>query len=482
MRSRSGIVAALVAFGCGAQTSPESSDAGDGVCTPALADSLTADGLREHLAALSELAAEHGGNRAAGTAGYDASLDYVEGRLEAAGYAVSRRAFEYPEYVFYGPSALEQRAPEPVVYAEGVDFFAARFSGAGDVTAPARAVDIALDDPTASTSGCEPEDFDALLPGEIAVVQRGRCYFRDKAENAQAAGAVAVVIFNADAEDPDAFPSSLGSSADVDIPVVITSLPIGQAFVAAEALTLRVAVDGATETRTSHNLVAERDVGDPDDVIMLGAHLDSVPEGAGINDNGSGSALVLALAEGLAACASTRRLRFAWWGAEELGLWGSTRYVGSLDDDARARLTAYLNFDMVASPNHVRYVYDGSPDGGAPPGSEVIEARLREAFMAIDDAPVASTGLGGRSDYWAFQEAGVPVGGLFTGAEALKTEAQAADYGGEVGAPLDPCYHSACDDLDNVDVDALLLMARVAADAVTQLAGDDAPLVLAPEG
>ncbi|MDP9796456.1 aminopeptidase S [Catenuloplanes nepalensis] len=212
---------------------------------------------------------------------------------------------------------------------------------------------------------------------------------------------------------------------------------------------------------TGYNLIADWPGGDVNDVLMTGAHLDSVTAGPGINDNGTGSAAILETALAVAAQDLTpgRHLRFAWWGAEEQGLRGSTHYVNSLTAAARAQITGYLNFDMVGSPNPGYFVYDGDNSDGTgsgpgPAGSAVIESVIEGYFAGIG-VPTRGTDFDGRSDYGPFIARGIPAGGTFTGAEGTKTSAQAALWGGTAGARFDPCYHAACDTTSNVDDTAL---------------------------
>jgi Zn-dependent M28 family amino/carboxypeptidase len=194
-------------------------------------------------------------------------------------------------------------------------------------------------------------------------------------------------------------------------------------------------------------------------VVVVGAHLDSVPRGPGINDNGSGSGALLEIAEVYAAQGRETRnkLRFMWFGAEEFGLLGSRHYVSTLSQEQRDDIELMLNFDMVGSPNYVRFVYDGDnsmcetippatgcPGAIGPPGSAFIESVFVDYFNSQGQAN-EPTLFSGRSDYGPFIEAGIPAGGLFTGAEGIKTTAQAATYGGTAGAQYDPCYHLACD-------------------------------------
>jgi Zn-dependent M28 family amino/carboxypeptidase len=194
---------------------------------------------------------------------------------------------------------------------------------------------------------------------------------------------------------------------------------------------------------------------------MAGAHLDSVQDGAGINDNGSGSAAVLEVALKLAEenVTTANTVRFAWWGAEESGLLGSEHYVANLTDEEIEDIALYLNFDMIASPNYMFGVYDGDNSGGTappgfiPPGSAEIED-VFEAFYTSRGQPFQDTEFSGRSDYGPFIAVGIPAGGLFTGAEGVKTAAEAVTYGGVAGAAYDPCYHQFCDNLrgDGQDV------------------------------
>ncbi|WP_405391744.1 M28 family metallopeptidase [Streptomyces sp. NBC_01102] len=199
---------------------------------------------------------------------------------------------------------------------------------------------------------------------------------------------------------------------------------------------------------TGYNLVADWPGGDPNQVLMAGSHLDSVTSGAGINDNGSGSAAVLetALAVSRAQLTPDKHLRFAWWGAEELGLVGSKYYVNNLASTERAKLAGYLNFDMIGSPNAGYFVYDDDP---------VIEQTFKDYFAGLSVPTEIETEGDGRSDHAPFKSAGVPVGGLFTGASNTKSSAQAQKWGGTAGQSFDRCYHSSCDTTANIDDTAL---------------------------
>jgi aminopeptidase S len=214
--------------------------------------------------------------------------------------------------------------------------------------------------------------------------------------------------------------------------------------------------------RTGYNLIADWPGGDTNQVVMAGSHLDSVTAGPGINDNGSGSAAILetALAVSRAQYQPTKHLRFAWWGAEELGMVGSKYYVNSLSSANRAKISDYLNFDMIGSPNPGYFVYDDDP---------TIEKTFKDYFAGVGIATEPETEGDGRSDHSPFKNAGIPVGGLFSGADYIKTAAQAAKWGGTSGQAFDRCYHASCDTASNIDDTALNRNADALAYAVWTL-------------
>jgi Zn-dependent M28 family amino/carboxypeptidase len=481
-RALAAVGAGLVAV-AGSLTVPTPAAAAPPGCPAATVDAVlecvTLDGVRGHLQALQDIAGAHAGNRASGTPGYDASADYVAEQAAAAGLVVRRQQFDFPFFELHG-SRVEQVAPSPARYAEGTDYVPLAFSGGGEVTAPVRAVDIVVP-PSAqangNTSGCEAADFAAFRPGEVALLQRGTCPFGQKVANARAAGAAAAVVFNEGQPGrEEVLTGTLGEP--VGIPVIGTGFATGSRL---DGATVRIAVDSTSELRPTENVLAEipgnRAAAD---VVMVGAHLDSVPDGPGINDNGSGSAAILEVARQLAAAQPDRTVRFAWWAAEELGLLGSTHYVSTLPPAELGKISAYLNFDMVGSPNFARFVYDGDDSdavgaGPGPGGSGAIED-VFEAFY--DDRGLAHEGtdFSGRSDYGPFIEAGVPAGGLFTGADGVKTDAQAARYGGTAGAAYDPCYHAGCDTIGNVEGTVLDENSDAIAFATLSLAASSGPV------
>lgn len=449
------------AAGCGAL------DAAGGA---QLLDCVTLDDIKGHLDALQGIADDNGGTRASGTAGYDASADYVAEKATAAGLTVTKQDFEFP-FFEQNSAAFAQTAPAAAEYVDGTDFAVMALSGSGDVSGTVVGVDLLLPPTGGSTSGCEAADFAAFPAGSIALLQRGTCDFGVKAANAETAGAAGAVIMN-EGNAPDRQELLLGNlGTPVGIPVVGVPFALGESL---QGATVSLQVDAISEIRTTSNVFAELPGTSADQVLVVGSHLDSVPEGPGINDNGSGTASILAVAEQLGGTTPPVTVRFAWWGAEELGLVGSTEYVASLDPAELAKIYAYLNFDMVGSPNYVNFLYDGDDSDGAgagpgPAGSAQIED-VFEKFFADRGQAVEGTDFDGRSDYGPFIEAGIPAGGTFTGAEGVKTEAQAATYGGTAGEPYDPCYHQACDTTGNINDEALDLHADAVAASTFALA------------
>ncbi|MGW4927608.1 M28 family peptidase [Agromyces sp. NPDC004153] len=420
-----------------------------------LLECVDADGAREHLEALQAIADVNGDTRAAGTAGYEASVDYVVDTLEAAGWNVTIDEFAF---TYVGPSTLTQLTPINAEYPTGP--FTG--SGPGNVTAAVVPVDIQLGIGNTSTSGCQAADFAGFPAGSIALIQRGTCPFADKAINADAAGAAGVIIFNQGNDATDArnglIVGTLGGSNVVDIPVVGASYQQGVAL-SQTGSSAHVFVP-APESRPQKNVIAEKPGVNDDNVVMAGAHLDSVQAGPGINDNGSGSASLLELAQSISKLEPQNTVRLAWWGAEEAGLIGSEEYVAELSQEERDRIALYLNFDMVASPNHIFMVYDGDESGwNAPQGVPIPDGSVQiedlfESYYTSVGQPYDDAQFSGRSDYDAFIRVGIPAGGLFTGAEVVKTAEQQAIWGGVTGESYDQCYHQACDTIDNINMAA----------------------------
>jgi Zn-dependent M28 family amino/carboxypeptidase len=439
-----------------------------------LRQAVTVKAMKKHAQALQNIADLNNGTRASGTPGYDASARYVFNKLKAAGYSPRFQEFDFPFFQETGPQEFERLAPTFRDYVRGTDFDIMEYSGAGDVTANVVPTNDIIIPPTAtpsSTSGCEASDFPASTAGNVALIQRGTCTFEQKANNAQAAGAVAVIVFNEGQPGRTAIISGTLTNPEA-IPVLDATFAVGEELynlAKTSTVSVHILTSTVSETRHTRNVLADTASGRTDRVVVVGAHLDSVPEGPGINDNGSGTAQNLEVALQMAKLGRrpTNQVRFAFWGAEESGLLGSQFYVDHLSARERKNIALNLNFDMVASPNFVRFVYDG--DGSATPvagptGSGTIEDVFLDYF-ASQGLATDPTAFDGRSDYGPFIAVGIPAGGLFTGAEGIKTAQQAAVYGGTAGLAYDPCYHLACDTIANVNDTALDQMSDATAHA-----------------
>ncbi|GAA3423151.1 M28 family metallopeptidase [Streptosporangium sandarakinum] len=471
---------ALAAPAATAGTAASAATGVSDVLAEALAHQVKGKNVKKHLDALQSIADANGGNRAVGTPGYDASLAYVRDKVTRAGYKVSTTDVEFPvKWEEFSPSVLQQVSPEAKTYVNPTDFVTVTPSSGGDVTAQIQVVDPVIPPapvPNTSTAGCESSDFAGFVPGRIALIQRGTCAFVDKALNAKAAGAAGVIFFNEGQPGrTDPFEFDIREWR-FGFPVVIASTAVGLDLADSPGTVVHLKVDAKTTVGHAKNLIAESRLGAAGEVVMVGAHLDGVPEGPGINDNGSGSAAVLETALKMAHLPTKNRLRFAWWAGEELGLLGSDQYVAGLSQAERDRIRLYLNFDMVASPNDVTFLYDGDDSdaegsGPGPDGSAGIE-KVLERYYGKRGLPFKGTDFDGRSDYGAFIANGIPSGGIFTGAEGIKTAEEAARFGGTAGAPYDPCYHDVCDTITNINAAALDRNAKAIGYATARYAYD----------
>lgn len=415
-----------------------------------LAAEVTGDGAFTHLQQFQDIATRNGGNRASGSPGHEQSVDYVADRLRAAGWQVETPTFSFDLFT-PGPQSLAVGGT-PVTGAVALTY--SRATPPGGLTAPLVAL---ADAPADPTPACEAADFPPTVRGAIVLARRGVCPFTQKQQLAADAGAAALVVVNT---ENGPLNGTLGSVAEARLPTAGLAKADGDPLFARSGTPATLVLETRSETRQTRNVVAQTTTGRTDEVVMAGAHLDSVAEGPGINDNGSGSAALLETALRLGgAPAVTNAVRFGWWGAEELGLLGSEAYVAGLDVERKRDIALLLNFDMVASPNAGYFAYDGDDSDrvgapAGPPGSAAIERRLLAALGQVG-VQGQGTDFDGRSDYGPFIAAGIPAGGLFTGAEERKTPEQAARWGGRAGESFDPNYHTPRDDLANLDRVAL---------------------------
>ncbi len=408
---------------------------------------IKGDAMMAHLTKLQEIADAHNGNRALGTAGYDASVDYVAKALRDKGFDVQTPEFEVrlpfaedPQLSVGGATI----AAKPLQFTIGTP--------EQGVTGPLVAARVE------DSPGCTASDYDGLpVKGAVVLVDRGSCQFSQKQAAAAERGAVALVVANN--EDGDEMGGTLGEDSNPKIPVVSVTKASGERLRGAPgetALKLKAGID----VKKARNVIAQTKTGSTADVVMVGAHLDSVAEGPGINDNGSGVAAVLETAVQMGPSPPAQNaVRFGFWGAEELGLKGSDSYLESLNVDQLKDIALYLNFDMLGSPNPGYFTYDG--DQSAPPNPREANPRVPEGSAGIERNFVSylkdagetaqDTSFEGRSDYDGFTKAGVPAGGLFSGAEEKMTPEQAELWDGAADQPFDPNYHKKTDTLDHID-------------------------------
>jgi Zn-dependent M28 family amino/carboxypeptidase len=437
----------LAAGGCASSDTANSMNPRSGPdFAAALRGRVSTDAMMAHLTKLQDIANANGNTRAVGHPGYDASVDYVVGKLRDKGFDVQTMQFE--AHTFHAE-------PGSVTVADKK--FDARALEYSPATPPAGVTGPLVAVPTDASPGCNAANYDNLpVNGAVVLVDRGTCPFAQKAGAAAQHGAAAVVVADNVVEEQMA--GTLGETTDAKVPVVSVSKSDG-ALLRSTTGTVTVQLSAETKTIQARNVIAQTKTGSTSDVVMAGAHLDSVAEGPGINDNGSGVAAVLETALQLGSSPGIHNaVRFAFWGAEELGLIGSRKYVESLDLEALKNIALYLNFDMLASPNPGYFTYDGDQSLPAdkrgnpvvPEGSAGIERSLAAYLNSAGKTP-QDTSFDGRSDYDGFTQAGIPSGGLFSGAENKKSSQEAKLWGGEADQPFDPNYHKSTDTLAHID-------------------------------
>lgn len=469
MRSRIAAATAAAATAALAMTTVAAgpAQAGNPNNSKKMTEAVTVENVHAHLEALQAIADANDGNRGAGTSGYEASAAYVEQTLQKAGYETERQYFPFLFEQVHATSLTELSPTAREV--EHIPMSYSQPTPAGGATGELAA--------PATVTGCDVGAYGgADLTGQIALVSRGDCTFGEKAVAAGEAGAEAVIIYNNTSGDLN---GTLGGVEPTSAPATGVTQAVGQellAEMAAGPVTMTFVLEKTMEERETFNVLAETATGRDDNVVMMGAHLDGVHDGPGINDNGSGVAGILETAVQLGKVNKlNNKVRFAFWGAEELGLLGSDHYVADLqenDPEGLKDIATYLNFDMIASPNHIIGVYDADESTyeapvEVPQGSAATEAVFTDYFDASGQ-PWVDTEFSGRSDYSAFINAGVPASGLFTGADGTKTEEEVEMFGGTAGELYDPNYHTPADDLSNINMEALDIMSdAIAHSAIT---------------
>ena len=418
------------------------------------------EAIQGHLDALFDAAQDGDGTRASGTEGYAVSQAYVTQVLTEAGYEVTTDEFTFPYFNETAPPSLT--VVDGPTFSGGDHLRALIFSRSGDFEAPIVAVQLDDEGMPIGSGGCEGSDWSDFPEGAIALAGPGPCFRRQMVEAAQTAGAAALIVSSPNYEVGAVRRPTLLDPDGIAIPALYASNEVGAALRAAAAAggSVHLAVETMIQDRITANVLAERPGTNPDEIVMLGGHLDSVIDGPGINDNGSGTATILEIATQLAEQDSTQRtLRVAFWATEELGLFGSYHWVQTQDQEDLEQVRAYVNLDMLGSPNFVRQVYNSST--GA-----FDSIAITDAFGAYFDAvglTWESEDLGSGSDHAPFEDFLIPTGGLFSGASELKSEEQAELFGGEADEPQDACYHLSCDTPDNVNPEVLDQLSDAAA-------------------
>ncbi|KAE8444658.1 hypothetical protein EG329_014406 [Mollisiaceae sp. DMI_Dod_QoI] len=304
-----------------------------------------------------------------------------------------------------------------------------------------------------ANDGCDESDYPSDTTGSIAFIKRGTCAFGDKSANAGKAGAIAAVVYN---NMPGSLSGTLGEPSKYHIATFGLSNKDAQPYIrelkAGKIINSSAYIDSIVTKTGTTNIIAQTKGGDSENCVMLGGHSDSVAEGPGINDDGTGTMTLLEVATQLVNFEVNNCVRFAWWAGEEEGLLGSDYYVSQLSETENMKIRLFMDYDMLASPNYAYQVYDAR-DNVNPVGSEELRD-LYTAYYEKHGFNYTYIAFDGRSDYDAFIKNGIPGGGIATGAEGVKTKEEVEMFGGTAGQWYDPCYHQLCDDISNLNFEA----------------------------
>ena len=458
--------------------------------------------LMRHLKAFQSIANANPGpdghpSRNSGEPGYRASVNYVAKAMKAAGYKVTVQSYTFLYYAYAGTPSFGEVSPTPRSYTLAGDWNAGRSSGSS--TAQVQAVGGIVIPPApgpSSASGCSATDFNGFVPGRIALIQRGTCTFGAKVLNAQAAGATGVIIFNEG--NPGRTGLLNGSLTDPNgrqvvptIPVAFTSFAVGSSLlteIPAPVVALSVSAV-VNPSAIDYNVIASSKGGDPNHVLVVDAHLDAI-YGSGILDNATGSAAILDIAQKMKTVVPRNKLRFIWFGGEELGLLGSRYYVNTLSKTNLSHIFYDLDADVFGTPNPVIGILD-------PAAADLFSGTVSTTFPANVYEPSKisaqqsidffnSRGLNHElvspagTDAFTFNMAGIPASGMLTGQNCCKTQADVDLFGGYTGnfegnipstdgGCVDLPFRW-CDNIDNVDANNFELMSKAFANTVVRMA------------
>ncbi|WP_229402213.1 M28 family peptidase [Micromonospora okii] len=442
-----GVAARAEAAGATRSAAGAGRHAAAGSLADTLAAAVTGAEVHRHLTAFQGIADFSGGDRGYNRVGFTRSAWYVTTLLRAAGYQVVEQTVPYTDF-----DISVERLRVGGAGGRDVRVLATRFGP----TTPAEGIEAPVATPPVGRTGCEPADYDGVAAaGAVVVLARAACGYARQQQVAAGAGARGVLLYYATPSPENIYRFHAFDPAAFTIPTASVSQRDGEELVRAargDGTRVHLTLRAQSVARTTVNLIAETAGGDPENVVLLGAHLDSVPETPGINDNAVMSAAVLqvAIALGGRQHAVTNKVRFVWWGAEEMINVGSGHYVANLSAGERQRIAAVLNGELIASPNPGRFVWDPGTGGGH------VLANLFGEYFDGRGLPYERTAPGSvGSDHLAFEAVGIPTGGLDGGNLAVKTPQQQARFGGQAGQMFDHCYHQTCDRIETINRAAL---------------------------
>jgi Zn-dependent M28 family amino/carboxypeptidase len=473
---------------------------------------IQTDELMAHMQAFQDIADANPGpdgmpSRNSGEPGYLASANYVKKVMEDAGYNVTIQTYKFFYFAYTALPVFKEISPTSHDFAVTSEFNPGQSTGSTTADLqPAGGIVIPPTPTSSSASGCTAADFAGFVPGRIALIQRGTCFFGEKVLNAQAAGASGVIIFNEG--NPGRTGVLSGNLVDAagnrivpTIPVVFTSFDIGnnllnqyqQAVQAGTALpVMNLSIQGVVDpNRDDYNVIAESKGGNKNHVVVVDAHLDAI-YGAGMLDNASGSATILEIAQQMKNVNPLNKLRFIWFGGEELGLLGSSYYVNNLSKTELSHIGYDLDADVTATPNYSIGVLDpAAPDlfgrtvtatfpNRVYKASTVARDQAIEYFDSTDRNHILFSPVG--TDAFSFNAVGIPASGVLTGQDCCKTQEEVDLFGGFLGNYEGnvPSFDGGCvdnpflwcDNLDNNDPEVLTFMSRGFANMVVQMAFD----------
>jgi Zn-dependent M28 family amino/carboxypeptidase len=442
-------------------------------------------------------------SRNSGEPGYKASADYVARVMKQAGYEVTIQPYKFTYYAYQEPPSFSEVSPTAHTYGLSSEWNPGRSTGTASNAElqPAGGIVIPPTPSPSSSSGCTAADFSGFVPGRIALIQRGTCTFGTKVQNAQAAGATGVVIFNEG--NPGRTALFSGSLSDANgnpiiptIPVAFVSFDTGQAlyneYQGGTPPVLNLSIKALVNPNADdYNVIAESKGGDPNHVLVVDAHLDAI-YGAGMLDNASGSATILDIAQQMKHVNPRNKLRFIWFGGEELGLLGSTYYVNNLTSTELGKIGYDLDADVTATPNYVIGILDpAAPDFFGRTVSTTFPSNVYEPSKVSRDQSIQffnSIGLNHElfspvgTDAFNFNIAGVPASGLLTGQDCCKTQDEVnlfggtvGNYEGNLGTSDGGCVDNPfrwCDNLSNNDPRVLTFMSKAFANTTVRMAFD----------